>query len=473
MSTFSGLGTALSSLIAQRQALEVSGQNVANANTVGYTRQRASLSSLPAASVASMFATNNGVGQGTYVNGIERLGDLFADTRVRTQTSGAAYLAEISAAYTELETNVGEPADTGLASQLSDMWTSWQDVAKGSEKDSARAVLLERSTAVIDRIGSLYTNAQTQWNQAVTTTQALVTQTNATAANIADLNDRILAIQNSGGSANELLDQRDLLVTSLAETVGATARTRDNGEVDVFVGGNALVDGAKSHDLAVTVPVSFTDAVENGGTVEVVWADTPTRPAGLTGGRVAGLLAVLAPPANGGLLTAAAASYDALAQQIATQVNALHSTAKTASGADGGDFFTFAAGKPAALGMTLAVTTSAGIAVGAAGQGAYDGTIGKQIAALGTATDGPDASWSATVVQLGVRSASASSRASVSEAARASAVQQQQSQTTVDTDEETVNMLAYQRAYEGAARVMTAIDEMLDTLINRTGVVGR
>jgi len=77
------------------------------------------------------------------------------------------------------------------------------------------------------------------------------------------------------------------------------------------------------------------------------------------------------------------------------------------------------------------------------------------------------------VVDLGVKSASASSRATVAEAARATAASAQLAQTSVDTDEETVNMLAFQRAYEGAARVLTAVDEMLDTLINRTGVVGR
>ena len=106
MSTFSGISTALSSLIAQRQALEVSGQNIANSNTVGYTRQRASISSLPAASVSSMFSTNNGPGQGTQVTGIERLGDVFIDTRVRSETAGSAYLAARASAYTSLEQGV-------------------------------------------------------------------------------------------------------------------------------------------------------------------------------------------------------------------------------------------------------------------------------------------------------------------------------------------------------------------------------
>ena len=96
-----------------------------------------------------------------------------------------------------------------------------------------------------------------------------------------------------------------------------------------------------------------------------------------------------------------------------------------------------------------------------------------ELAALAKSTSGADATWAAFVVDLGVQSASASSRATVAEAARSTASAAQLAQTSVDTDEETVNMLAFQRAYEGAARVLTAVDEMLDTLINRTGVVGR
>ena len=77
------------------------------------------------------------------------------------------------------------------------------------------------------------------------------------------------------------------------------------------------------------------------------------------------------------------------------------------------------------------------------------------------------------MAQIGTQSASAGSRSTVAESARASAETAQQSGASVDTDEETVSMLAFQRAYQGAARVLTAMDEMLDTLINRTGTVGR
>ncbi|WP_448631307.1 flagellar hook-associated protein FlgK [Cellulomonas soli] len=477
MSTFSGLGTALSSLIAQRQALEVSGQNVANANTVGYTRQRATMVSQPTAVVASMFSTSDGVGNGTRVNGVARLADSFLDAQVRVTTSSTAYLNVRSTAYATLEKSVGEPAKTGLATQLSSMWSAWQDLGNTPNKDSARAVVMETSTAVVDRLASLYTAAQTQWEQARTSTVGAVAEANTIGANVADLNKQILNIQNAGGNANELMDQRDLYVTQLSELIGGVASVRDNGQIDVLVGGNALVSGVTVHTLAVTGATTFTQAT---GTppvaVSVEWAHRPGVPAGLSGGTVGGQLSVLAPAdasGTGGILAEAASRYNDLATTIATQVNALHSTGYTIAGTTGTNFFTSPVGDPAALKLSIAVASPADIAVGGANLGALDGSIGTKIGSLGASPTGPDAQWSATVVELGSRAGSATARHAVAEAARTNAATQQLSQASVDTDEETVNMLAFQRAYEGAARVMTAIDEMLDTLINRTGVVGR
>ncbi|MGN8245030.1 flagellar hook-associated protein FlgK [Cellulomonas soli] len=478
MSTFSGLGTALSSLIAQRQALEVSGQNVANANTVGYTRQRATMVSQPTAVVASMFSTSDGVGNGTRVNGVARLADSFLDAQVRVTTSSTAYLSVRATAYSTLEKSVGEPAKTGLATQLSSMWSAWQDLGNTPNKDSARAVVMETSTAVVDRLASLYTAAQTQWEQARTSTVGAVAEANTIGANVADLNKQILNIQNAGGNANELMDQRDLYVTQLSELVGGVASVRDNGQIDVLVGGNALVSGTTVHTLAVTGATTFAQATDPTTPVgvSVEWAHRPGVSAGLSSGTVGGQLSVLAPAdasGTGGILAEAAARYNALATTIAGQVNSLHQSGYTIAGTTGSDFFSLAPGTPAALGLTIAVAGPADIAVGGANLGALDGSIGTKIGALGASPAGPDAQWSATVVELGSRAGSATARHTVAEAARTNAATQQLSQASVDTDEETVNMLAFQRAYEGAARVMTAIDEMLDTLINRTGVVGR
>lgn len=477
MSTFSGLGTALSSLIAQRQALDVAGQNVANANTVGYTRQRVTFSSVSAVQVPSMFSTNDGVGQGTRISSVDRLADVFLDAKVRVATSSSSYLAARGAAYATLESSLGEPGATGLATQLSDMWAAWQEVGNYPDKSSSRAVLLESSRAVAQRIGTLYDGVRTQWVQARQATVALVDEVNGAAESIADLNGRIAAITASGATAHELEDQRDLLVTRLSSLIGAVADRRPDGSMDVLVGGNALVRGTRPSALSVAGATSFDQATGTPGqAVTVVWAQRPTQDVALTGGSVAGNLSVLAPSDGtgaGGPLAETAARLDALATSIAAQVNALHGPALRPDGTPGGDFFTFTAGLPAALGLTVALDDPAAVAVAAVGAGAFDGSVADQIGALGTAPGGPDAQWSTVVVDLGVRAASAASRAKVADVARTSAEQQQLSQASVDTDEETVNMLAFQRAYEGAARVLTAIDEMLDTLINRTGVVGR
>ena len=491
MSTFSGISTALSSLIAQRAALDVAGQNVANANTDGYTRQRANLGAVSTVQVASMFSTSDGIGSGVRVTGVSRAADPFLDTKLRSQTSGATYLAARASAYSTLEAGLGEPSDNGLSAQLSGFWNDWHDVANNPNTISTRSVLLDDARQLVDTIHNQYQSIATQWADARTTTSSLVDQTNALAANVADLNKRILDITVAGGSANELADQRDQALTQLAGLVGATAQTRENGEVDVYVGGNALVFGGSSHALAVAGAQAFNQVTgyATDGTsitpqdVHLEWADSPGQRVVPTGGTVAGQLTILAPAAaddagTGGILAEAAQRLDGVAKTLAQQVNALHSGALRSDGTTpGGNFFApvdaAGAAGPAALQLSVVPTTADQVAIAAPGLGAYDGSVGQQIAQLGTAAGGAGALWSQAVVEIGNRSAAAASRSSVAEAARTSAEQDQLANASVDTDEETVNMMSSQRAYEAAARVLTTLDEMLDTLINKTGIVGR
>ncbi len=475
MSTFSGISTALSALIAQRTALNIAGHNIANVNTDGYTRQRVQLGAVGTAQTSSMFSTTLGVGAGVTVTGIGRANDMFLDAKLRSQTAGAAYLAARAEAYGDLETGLGEPSETALAGQLSTFWADWHDVSNNPDVGSTRAVLLDDARQLADTLHASYGDIAKQWGQARETTTSLVGQVNAIAANVADLNQRILSVTLSGGSANELADERDLAITQLSGLVGASVQYRENGQVDVFVGGNALVFGSTSRELKVTGAADFEQATGGVG-VTIEWADRPGRAIALDGGRVAGLLTVLAAPdgqGTGGILTEAAAQLDAVATSLATSVNALHTTAYTTGGAQGTDFFALPVTGSAAAGISVAITSTDDVAVAGENLGANDASIGELIAAIGTSNNGPDDAWSQAVVEIGNRSAAAISRGKVAESARASAEQQQLSNASVDSDEETISMLASQRAYEAAARVLTAIDEMLDTLINRTGVVGR
>lgn len=495
MSTFSGISTALSSLIAQRTALDVAGQNVANANTDGYTRQRADLGAVSTVQVASMFSTGDGVGSGVRVTSISRATDPFLDAKLRSQTSGASYLAARASAYTTLESGLGEPSDTGLATQLSTFWNDWHDVANSPDTVSTRSVLLDDARQLADMVHDRYDNIATQWGDARTTTVSLVGQVNALAANVADLNERILDITNSGGQANELEDARDQALTQLAGLVGATPQTRQDGMVDVYVGGNALVFGVGARELAVAGAQDFSQVAGYGTDgssvtpqgVWLEWADKPGQQVVPTGGTVAGELSVLAPAdasgnGTGGVLAEAAKRLDEVATTLATTVNGVYSGSLPVADPPGstvtpvGDFFTLGtpgfAGPPA-LGLSVVPQAAEEIGVADPTLGGYDSSVAQEIADLATSTSGADAVWSKAVVEIGNRSSAAQSRSTVAEAARASAEQDQLANASVDTDEETAGLIAMQRAYEAAARVLTTLDEMLDTLINKTGTVGR
>lgn len=478
MSTFSGISTALSSLTAQRQALDVAGQNIANANTVGYTRQRADLSAVPALSAPSMFSNQTVAGNGVRVTGITRMDDTFLDARLRAATSGASLQRTRAEALARLETTVTEPGSTGPAAALSAYWAAWQGVGNTPDDPAAREVLLGEAAALVTQIGDGYRAVETQWSQTRTAAQTLADEVNTTATAVAELNDQIRAVLVSGGSANELMDRRGQLVTTLSGLVGASAREREDGTLDVMVGGNALVRGSSSTPIAVSG--SFTMAGGIGeppaalDPVRVTWADGTPLP--LEGGTLAGHLATLAPTSSGGLLAGAAAAWNDVATRLHDAVNGEHAGGRTLAPPPddvAGEFFALDAARPAALGLSVAITDPARVAAAAPGAGAFDGSLADRISQVATRPGGPDAAWRSFVVDLGVQSRSATQRATVGESARATAEQLQLSQASVDLDEESVAMLAFQRAYEGAARVLTAIDEMLDVLINRTGVVGR
>ena len=150
---------------------------------------------------------------------------------------------------------------------------------------------------------------------------------------------------------------------------------------------------------------------------------------------------------------------------MAGEVNALHASLPGADGTHR-DFFTLDAARPA-LSLEVALTHVDQVTTGNPGE--VDGSLAARIAELSDTRT----AWASTVVDLGVNTRTAVRRAEAAEGTRATAEAQLLSQTAVDLDEESVNLVMYQRAYEAAARVLTTVDEMLDTLINRTGVVGR
>ncbi|MCU1577836.1 MAG: flagellar biosynthesis protein FlgK [Rhodoglobus sp.] len=473
MSTFGGLSTAYTGLTAARAGIDVVGQNIANVNTEGYTRQRVSTSANPALAGIGPLDTLFRGGTGVTVDGITRLGNALLDTRVRATASSSGYADVASSTMDSIEATMHEPGDTGLASTLHDFWAAWQNVANNAAQPAAANVLLESAATLASRIGQAYSETAEQWSTVRSQADGIVTQVNALATQVAALNDQVRQVTATGGSANELIDQRAVLTTKLASLAGATVIDRADGSADVLVGGNPLVTGGTARSLVITGASRLGDA--NADPVTIEWSHRPGESADVSGGQLAATVAALSPgtATSGGSIVSAAEAYNALATQLATTVNTVHATGATPSGVTGLAFFSFDASKPAALGLTVVPADASTIAAGIPGAGGASGGIADAIAALGGSATGPDAAWSAFVVRVGIDTRRAADQADAATTAAASATSRQLSETSVDMDEETTQLLTYQQAYQAAARVMTAIDQMLDTLINRTGMVGR
>jgi flagellar hook-associated protein 1 FlgK len=475
MSTFSGLNTAYTGLVAARQGLDVVGQNIANSNTVGYTRQRVTTSAIGAlGSVGPLAPSTPQVGAGVAVDSIARLGNVYLDARVRSSAGLAGYSAVRANVLADIEASLREPGENGLSAQLQEFWASWQGLSNSTGKPAAAGIVLEQAGVLVSQIARGYGEMEAQWSHARNELSGMAEELNSAAAQVAKLNVTIRSTLAAGGSVNELLDQRNALTTTMSALTGATVAERPDGTIDVLLAGNAIVSGDVVRPVTVVGSYGLDGAA--GDPVRLQWAHRPGSTVALSGGEMAGAVSVLAPSdatKTGGLIAEAAQAYNELANALASQVNAVHSTGVTATGVPGGDFFALSATGPAARGLSVVPTDASGIAAAAPNAGGLDGSIADAISQIGNAVTSPGTVWAGFVTRTGVVARTELQQAALAELAAASASNAQLANASVDLDEENVSLVMFQSAYQGAARVMTAVDEMLDTLINRTGIVGR
>jgi flagellar hook-associated protein 1 FlgK len=479
VSTFGGLNTAYLGLTAAQQAINVAGQNIANAGTDGYTRQRIEQSALSAPSRTGLVAAGVQPGQGVSVDGIARLGNSFLDAGVRSSAAQAGYAGYRSAGLQQLEGSLNEPGPSGISTALQNFWSSWQGVSNNPGEAAPAGVLLQAGTTLANTVSAGYKALDAQWRQVRGEAQSTVATLNDAAARVANFNATIRSVTASGGSANELIDARNQVTETISSLAGGTVRDNADGTVDVFVGGNAIVSGTSHRDLALAGQTSMStpgSTVPSEGPVQLEWADRPGVAVPLDGGKLAGAVSLLAPAAaggTGGAIAEAAASYNAFATKLMNDVNAAHRTGQSTTGATNLDFFATSPGAPAALSLSVVPTSAAGIATGSPGSGALDGSIADAVAQIGTGQGSPDALWSGIVTGIGTASRSAQQHQQLADAASTAAVGQRSSGSSVSLDEENISLLTNQHAYQAAARALTAVDETLDVLINHTGLVGR
>ncbi|HET8768576.1 MAG TPA: flagellar hook-associated protein FlgK [Pedococcus sp.] len=451
MSDFASLGLGARALQAAQRGLDLSGQNISNVNTAGYSRQRLDQVAQGSSVVPSMWAAGPITGDGVLVRGTERIRDEFLEARAQQVHGSQALAATAQSTLGAVEGAFGEPGSTGLQSQLSAFWNAWHDVANDPTSTAPRTALLAKATQLAGAFNRVADDLDQQWSDGREQLVATVAQVNQAAADVARLNDAIRSATASGVPAHELSDQRDQLVLQLGESVGAVGRLAEDGTVTVTVGGTALVSGNRASELTVTGQPTRAA----GGGAGVAWAASGT-PATLGGGTAQGLLTALTTT-----IPTYAGALDAVAASVVTTVNAQQAAGYDRTGGTGSPLF----GGTTAGTLRVAMDDPRGVAASSAPPPAYDGGNASAMAAhLGDAT-GPDASYRSLVVQLGVESQSASRQADVQGVVLRQVDTARQGVSSVSLDEEMTNLMSYQHAYAAAARFVTAVDETLSTLM--------
>ncbi len=429
--TLQGLQTALSGLLAEQQALDVTGNNIANSNTEGYTRETVILRpSLPLNIPAISSRTGEGaqLGTGVSVETINRIRNSYLDAQYRTQGTALGGASTQSEELTQAQAAFNEPSDSAIASQMSAFWSAWSDLANSP---TAKQGVVSAGQQLVDMFHEVSAQLSTISSQAVQQYEALTGPSGEVqndASQIAQLNGQIRLAEEAGEPPNEMLDQRDLLLDKLSSLAQVTVVKQPDG----------------------TDTVSFGDAAQplvEGTTLN--WPQTLTPAAG---GRLGALLGLTAP---GGALASYQAALDNVASTLASSVNALHTATP------------FFSGTTAA---TLQVAVTAAQVQTSSTEGVGGNDVALAIAGLrgGVAEQG----YAALVEQVGGNVRGARDEQSNLQTTVTAIGNQRQSVSGVSLDEEMTNLISFQRGYQASARTMTAMDSMLETLIEHTGIAG-
>jgi flagellar hook-associated protein 1 len=453
--SYAGLQTALSGLEAAQAAIDTTGQNIANANTPGYSRQRVVQTEQTPMTIPALSAiTGQGaqVGLGVDITTISRVRDQFLDTSYRQQNTQTSGNNTTSTLLGQVQAALDEPSSSGgLSTALNQFWTAWSGRQSSPTDQGARQAVLGAGATVAQGLNTLSGELTTLESQVTGQYNELIDPSSAPVASdanqIAALNVQISNAQTSGLDANSLLDQRDQLIDDLSQYSNVNVTQRTDGMVDVSFGNAAVAASGGTADPTPLV---------SGGSVNLGANLTDTNLSG-SGGTLGSLLKLYDSTTDTGKIAGYLNQLDGVASQLVSTVNGAISGADS-SGATAPPFFTATGTTAATIAVNPALTSSTM---------SYTAPEADAVAKL--SGNAADQAYNAFVTQIGGDVQSAQSAQATSQSLLSAISNQRQSISGVSLDEEMTNLIQYQQAYQAAARVMNAINETLNTLINQVG----
>ena len=444
-----GLEIARRAMLAHQSALNVTGNNVANVATAGYSRQIAQLVPSPTE------RTPEGLlGTGVSMQGVTRVRDIFLDTLIRDEMGLAGKWEARSELLSRVESVLNEPSDVGLSSLLDKFWNSWLDLSNQPEDAAARAVVVQSGVALTEGIRQVDSRIRQIIDATDVDLEQRVTHLNSLFQEVGNLNAQIRRSEVGGGVESNLRDRRDLILDELAREGGATNLVRSDGTIVVRMGGRTVVEGNSIVPLAT---MRYND--DGRVRVRLIFAEDKTSPSFLSG-RLAGVL-----EARDQVLPEFLGTIDELTGALIETVNRTHE-----AGPSHLPFFRGARAATIELLPEIARDPSQ-VNAGTTGDPG-DNDIALAMAALrddrimsrGTATVSDF--FRSTVAGLGSLGQQAQFLSESQDNAVQTLEAERQSIVGVNLDEELTRMITVQKAYEASARVFSVVSDMLDTLLS-------
>ena len=461
-SLLNALNAGKTSLLTNQKAIEIVGNNIANVNTDGYSRQRADLTPVPAVNFNDFF-----VGQGVTVSSVSRDYNLFITRQLEAKTVDYGEAAGRSNTLGELE-RIFSVGENNLAGSIDSFFDAWQELSTNPGGAVEREIVLQRGEQLGDAFRAISAELDTVAQNLNLEIRAGVDTLNGQLTAIADLNQRITLIETTGQNANAARDQRDLLVRDLSETLGVQTYTDNRGMLAVQLpGGIPLVQG----NQAMTLTTVTTGADVN-LQVQVAGRTLDVTPANL-GGRFKGLFEM-----RDSFLSGLRTDLDTLAADLAGAVNTEHAAGYTTDGSTGLNFFADLSGFTTNQARHLRVALTDAAQVAAAGNpdaAPGDNENALRIAALdmghtvGTSSDTFDEFFSQVVATVGLEAA----RNDLALTGAQDATEQLQNLrdgfSGVSLEEEMIDLIQYQRGFESSAKYLSTVDEMMTAILQLKG----
>ena len=492
--SFYGFQIAKSGLYASQRGLEVVANNIANATTKGYSRQVLNLSSIPGAggSLAGS-ASIAAVGAGVNIDNVDQYRDSYLDSQYRQQNSLSGEAQVKSDTLYSVEDLFNNTTDSGIDDILSTFFNSLDELTKSPESEEIRTLVRQDATSVVETMNyysDQLESLQNQQNEAVSVT---VGQINNLANEINDYNAQIIKYENNGSIANELRDKRNSALDDLSNIVNITYSEDSTGAVSVNFGSNneSLVDGSGVHLLSVAKDLP--DYFGNADTFNSIYLSSGAAISAddLTSGTLKGYLDMRDGNSNSNMgIPYYINKLDNLTKGIIDSVNSVNKSGYTYpsdsngnSSVTGVNFFDPLHVNAKTMSLDSQITNSvfniAASSVQIIGE-TQTGNNENALALVGIIdkTDIPVISnigqyLKSIVSDVAVQTSYSNGKVDSETLLLDNISTKRSSVSGVSVDEEMTNMMMYQKSYSAAARVITAIDEQLDTLINKTGTVGR